>query len=62
MIADHRQWDAYRSANEFDIQDRHDLDELLSAYDAEIRYADEHVGRVLDALRRVARVGPTGHS
>ena len=51
MISEHREWDAFRSAKQLDIGSREELDELLSAYDAEIRYADEHVGRVLDALK-----------
>ena len=51
MIDDHQDWDAFRSAGQFGVEDREDLDELVSNYDAEIRYADEHVGRLLDELR-----------
>lgn len=50
-IARHGEWDAWRSASHMDIEDRADLDEMLSHYDAEIRYADEQVGRLLDRLK-----------
>lgn len=49
-IERHQEWDAWRSASHMDIEDRGDLDEMLSHYDAEIRYADEQVGRLLDRL------------
>lgn len=51
MVESHQEWDAYRSAQQLGIEDRADLDDLLSAYDAEIRYADKHIGRIIDALR-----------
>lgn len=51
QIADHREWDAWRSASEMNITDRDDLRELLAHYDAEIRYTDHHIGRLLDCLR-----------
>jgi arylsulfatase A-like enzyme len=51
MIDEHGTWDAFRSAKQLGIEDRDDLDDLVSNYDAEIRYADEHVGRLLDELR-----------
>ena len=47
----HREWDAWRSASHMDIETRADLDEMLSHYDAEIRHADEQVGRLLDRLK-----------
>jgi arylsulfatase A-like enzyme len=51
QLADHREWDAWRSADQMGIEDRDDLRRLLANYDAEVRYADRHVGRLLDALR-----------
>jgi arylsulfatase A-like enzyme len=47
----HREWDTWRGATEAGVEGRADLRELLAAYDAEVRYADHHVGRLLDALR-----------
>jgi arylsulfatase A-like enzyme len=64
MIEEHLEWDAWRSARtpgvadealqyvDVDsIADRDALNELVSHYDAEIRYADRWVGELLDALR-----------
>ncbi|RJT07889.1 sulfatase [Halococcus sp. IIIV-5B] len=51
QLADHVTWDKWRSASEMGIENRADLAELVAAYDAEIRYADRHVGRLLDHLR-----------
>lgn len=51
QIADHQEWDAWSSATQMDIEDREDLAEVIHEYDAEIRYADEHVGRVIDRLK-----------
>jgi arylsulfatase A-like enzyme len=64
QIADHQDWNAFRSANDPGLQrslqhgdypegvtGRDALGELLAHYDVEIRYTDEHVGRLLDALR-----------
>jgi arylsulfatase A-like enzyme len=47
----HREWDTWRSASHMGIESRADLDEMLSHYDAEIRHADEQVGRLLARLR-----------
>lgn len=46
----HQEWDAWRSAGHMDIEGRDDLNEMLSHYDAEIRYADEQIGRLLTRL------------
>jgi arylsulfatase A-like enzyme len=47
-----QQADTYwRSAPHQGINNAADLLDTLAAYDAEIRYCDRHVGRVLDALR-----------
>lgn len=51
QIADHQDWDAWRGADQMGIDDRDDLAELLAGYDAEINYMDEHVGRLIDALK-----------
>jgi len=50
-IADHQEWDAWRSASHMDISDRDDLRRLLANYDAEIHYADRHLGRLFEYLR-----------
>lgn len=50
-IADHREWDAWRSADHMGIQNRADLRRFIAQYDAEIHYADYHVGRLLEYLR-----------
>jgi len=50
-IARHREWDTWRGASDEGVRDRADLRAILAAYDAEIRYADAQVGRLLDALR-----------
>jgi arylsulfatase A-like enzyme len=55
QIEAHQSWDAWRSATQLDISDRDDLGELLAHYDAEISYADRHVGRLLDGLREAGR-------
>lgn len=61
QIDAHQEWDAYFSATDehragvskdIYVEDRADLATLYANYDAEIRYVDRHVGRVLDALRR----------
>ncbi|QLH78448.1 sulfatase-like hydrolase/transferase [Halosimplex rubrum] len=64
QIEEHRTWDAWRSASEPGvadeglrhvdadaIEDRAALDELISHYDAEIRYVDRWVNELLDGLR-----------
>jgi len=64
QIDDHLDWHAWRSAaysgvadeglryvDADRIENRDVLNELISHYDAEIRYVDEHVGRLLDVLR-----------
>jgi arylsulfatase A-like enzyme len=51
QLAEHRTWDAVRSASHTGIESRADLAALIAAYDAEIRYADRHIGRLLDYLR-----------
>jgi arylsulfatase A-like enzyme len=51
QIEAHQSWDAWRSASQLGIADRGDLADLLAHYDAEINYADRHVGRLLDGLR-----------
>jgi len=52
QIAAHQEWDTWRSATHMDIKDRDDLAELLARYDAEIRYVDEQIGRLVETLRR----------
>jgi arylsulfatase A-like enzyme len=47
----HREWDAWRSASHMDIEKRADLNELVSHYDAEVRYVDQQVGRLLEYLK-----------
>lgn len=59
QIRHHRTWDTLRSASQEDIETRDDLDELLSAYDAEIHYTDHHVGRLLDYLVRTGQYEET---
>ncbi|GAA0457881.1 sulfatase-like hydrolase/transferase (plasmid) [Halococcus dombrowskii] len=54
QINQHQQWDAWRSASHMDIDDRTDLAEMLAHYDAEIHYADRHIGRLLDFLHNQA--------
>ncbi|MFC4987902.1 sulfatase family protein [Saliphagus infecundisoli] len=49
-LDDHQEWDAWRSAGQMDIEGRDDLNEMLSHYDAEIRYADDQIGRLLARL------------
>ena len=51
QLADHQNWDTWRSAGHMEIHDRNDLRLLLASYDAEINYVDRHVGRLLDHLR-----------
>jgi len=63
QIDDHGAWDTWRSATDPDLKrtlryvdadavtDRDALGEVLAHYDAEIRYVDRQVGRLLDALR-----------
>jgi len=63
-IEDHQEWDAWRSAatpgvadkglkhvEAHSIDDRDTLNELISHYDAEIRYVDRWFGALLDHLR-----------
>lgn len=52
QIQDHQSWDQWRSAAQMGIAGRDDLEGLLAGYDAEIKYVDEQVGVLLDALRR----------
>ena len=40
-------------------QGRADLDRLISLYDAEIRFTDDNVGRMLDTLERAGRLDDT---
>lgn len=51
QLSEHRTWDAWRSASHMNVESRDDLAELLAKYRAEIRYADRHVGRILDHLK-----------
>ena len=51
QIADHQEWNAWRSADHMGVQDRDDLRQLIANYDAEIHYADYHVGRLLEYLQ-----------
>ena len=51
QISEQRTWDAWRSASHMGIEDRDDLAELLAGYRAEIRYADRHIGRLIDHLK-----------
>lgn len=51
QIADHQSWDTWQSATFRSIGNRDDLDELVSNYDAEVHYADRHVGRLIDYLK-----------
>lgn len=53
QIDQHQKWDAWRSASDADIADRSDLAEMIAQYNAEIRYADHHVGRLLDFLHEL---------
>lgn len=59
QIEIHRTWDAVRSAAHVGIDDRADLNELVSAYDAEIHYADRHIGRLLEHLKKIERYEDT---
>ena len=52
QIEEHRTWDVVRGATDMNVAERSDLLELLARYDAEIRYVDEHVGRLIDELKR----------
>jgi len=54
-IARHQNDTGWKSASHEGIEDAGDLLGLLARYDAEIRYCDRHVGRVLDALRERGR-------
>ncbi|MEF8781214.1 MAG: sulfatase [Haloferacaceae archaeon] len=58
-LAEHRRWDTLRGATQEGIESLEDLDELVSAYDAEIHYADRHVGRLLDYLRETGQYEET---
>jgi len=51
MIESHLSWDVVRGAQDMNVRSRSDLHELLARYDAEIRYADRHVGRIIDSLK-----------
>ena len=59
QIDAHREWDTLRGASQEGITSRADLNELISTYDAEIRYADEQVGRLLDHLRETDQYDET---
>ncbi|ERH00257.1 MAG: arylsulfatase A related enzyme [Haloquadratum sp. J07HQX50] len=52
QIASHQSWETWRSATQMGITDRDSLQSLLNGYDAEIRYVDQQIGAVLDALRQ----------
>ncbi|GAA0663608.1 sulfatase [Natronoarchaeum mannanilyticum] len=51
QIAEHREWDRWRSASEQGISDRDDLAALLAEYDAEIRHVDRQIGRLAAFLK-----------
>ena len=59
QLADHREWDTLRGATQEGIETRGDLNEMLSAYDAEIRYTDRHVGRLLEYLKSTGQYDET---
>lgn len=72
QIEEHLTWDAWRSAktpgvadealqylDTGSIDDRTVLNELVSHYDAEIRYVDRWVGELLDHLRETGRYDET---
>lgn len=42
-----------RGATEVGIENRSDLAEIHANYDAEIRYADAHIGRIIDRLQAI---------
>jgi arylsulfatase A-like enzyme len=52
QITEHQSWDIVRGAADMNIASQDNLQELLARYDAEISFVDEHVGRILQALRR----------
>jgi arylsulfatase A-like enzyme len=58
-IERHREWDTWRNARSEGIGGRVDLRSTLAAYDAETRYVDGQVGRLLDALRDRGVYGET---
>lgn len=49
-ITKHRSWE-WSSARHIGIDGRGDLAELYANYDAEIRYADRHIGRLIEYLK-----------
>ena len=51
QISEHRSWETWRSASRMGVSDRDNLEELVAAYDAEIKYVDKQIGRLLDHLR-----------
>ena len=55
QIRAHRDDDHWRSASHAGVADAEDLKQLLAAYDAEIRYVDRHLGRLLDTLESQGR-------
>ena len=59
QLAEHRTWDAVRSASHTGIDSREELGELIATYDAEIRYADRHIGRLLEHLRDTGQYDET---
>jgi len=59
QLEEHQTWDTLRGANQEGIDTRTDLNEMISAYDAEIHYADHHVGRLLDYLRETDQYDDT---
>lgn len=51
QIEEHREWDKWRSASEVEVENREDLREVVSDYNAQIKYTDRHVGRIIEELR-----------
>ncbi|MFC7249195.1 sulfatase [Halomicroarcula sp. GCM10025324] len=52
QIANHQTWDAWRSATHMEIENRADLRRMIANYDAEIHYADRHLGRLFERLKQ----------
>jgi arylsulfatase A-like enzyme len=52
-IEEQLEWDAWRSATHIDISDRDDLAKFDAQYDAEIRYADRQIGRLVRRLKEL---------
>lgn len=51
QIDSHQTWHAWSSASQMEVSDRDDLAEIVHTYDAEIRHADTHVGRLIGYLK-----------